>query len=74
LVSGFDGSDPAIKSGYQYTYAPIPAAGLNSSFTLSVVPLKVGATGQRGFYSDQTNVIRFTPDGTPPTPASMPIQ
>jgi len=68
------GSDPAIKSGYQFTYAPIPAAGLNSSFTLTMVPLQVGTTGQRGFYSDQTNVIRFTPDGSPPTAASTPLQ
>ena len=68
------GSDPAVKSGYQFTYAPIAAAGLNSSFTLAVVPLKVGITGQRGFYSDQTNVIRYTTDGTPPTAASPPLQ
>jgi type IV pilus assembly protein PilA len=68
------GSDPAIKSGYQFTYAPIPLAGLNASFTLTVVPLKVGTTGQRGFYSDQTNVIRYTLDGSPPTAASPPLQ
>ena len=68
------GSDPAIKSGYQFTYAPIPTAGLNSAFTLTVVPLKVGTTGQRGFYSDQTNVIRYTQSGAAPTPADPPLQ
>ena len=68
------GSDPAIKSGYQFTYAPIPTAGLNSAFTLTVVPLKVGTTGQRGFYSDQTNVIRYTMNGAPPTAADPPLQ
>lgn len=68
------GSDPAIKSGYQFTYAPIPTAGLNSAFTLTVVPLKVGTTGQRGFYSDQTNVIRYTQSGAPPTAADSPLQ
>ena len=68
------GSDPAIKSGYQFTYAPIPTAGLNSAFTLTVVPLKVGTTGQRGFYSDQTNVIRYTQTGAPPTAADPPLQ
>ena len=68
------GSDPAIKSGYQFTYAPIPTAGLNSAFTLTVVPLKVGTTGQRGFYSDQTNVIRYTQNGAPPTAADPPLQ
>jgi len=68
------GSDPAIKSGYQFTYAPIPQAGLNASFTLTIVPLKVGTTGQRGFYSDATNVIRYTTDGSPPTAASPALQ
>jgi type IV pilus assembly protein PilA len=68
------GSDPAVKSGYQFTYAPIPQAGLNSAFTLSIVPLKVGTTGQRGFYSDATNVIRYTTDGSPPTAASPALQ
>jgi prepilin-type N-terminal cleavage/methylation domain-containing protein len=68
------GSDPAIKSGYQFTYAPIPTAGLNAAFTLTVVPMKVGTTGQRGFYSDQTNVIRYTQNGSGPTPASPPLQ
>jgi type IV pilus assembly protein PilA len=68
------GSDPAIKSGYQFTYVPIPLAGLNASFTLSVVPLQVGTTGQRGFYSDQTNVIRYTQNGSAPTAASPPLQ
>lgn len=68
------GSDPAIKSGYQFTYVPIPTAGLNAAFTLTVVPLKVGTTGQRGFYSDQTNVIRYTLNGTGPTAADPPLQ
>ena len=68
------GSDPALKSGYQFTYAPIPLAGLNASFTLTIVPLKVGTTGQRGFYSDQTNVIRYTQNGAPPTAADPPLQ
>ncbi len=68
------GSDPAVKAGYQFTYAPIPTAGLNSAFTLTVVPLTVGVSGQRGFYSDQTNQIHYTPDGTPPTAASLPLQ
>ena len=68
------GSDPAIKSGYQFTYVPIPTAGLNAAFTLTVVPLKVGTTGQRGFYSDQTNVIRYTLNGTGPTAADAPLQ
>ena len=68
------GSDPAFKAGYQFTYAPVPLGGLNSTFTLTIVPMTVGVTGQRGFYSDQTNVIHYTPDGTPPTAASPTLQ
>jgi type IV pilus assembly protein PilA len=64
------GSDPASKAGYQFTYAPTALGGLNTTFTLTAVPMTVGVTGQRGFYSDQTNLIHYTPDGTPPTAAS----
>jgi type IV pilus assembly protein PilA len=68
------GSDPAAKSGYQFTYAPTALGGLNTTFTLTVVPMTVGITGQRGFYSDQTNLIHYTPDGSPPTAASPALQ
>jgi type IV pilus assembly protein PilA len=69
-------ADPSTKSGYVFTYTVIPdaATGLNDSFTLTGLPSVVGVTGQRGFYSDQTDVIRFTMDGTAPTAASSPIQ
>lgn len=68
------GSDPAFKSGYKFTYAPTAAGGLNTTYALTVVPVVVGVTGQRGFYSDQTNLIHYTPDGTPPTAASPSLQ
>lgn len=68
------GSDPSFKSGYRFTYAPAPLGGTNATYTLTVVPSTVGITGQRGFYSDQTNLIHYTPDGTPPTAASPPLQ
>jgi type IV pilus assembly protein PilA len=67
-------SDPSFKSGYQFTYAPTPLGGLNSTYTLTVVPMTVGITGQRGFYSDQTNLIHFTTDGSAPTAASPSLQ
>ncbi len=65
-----------IKSGYQFTYAPGPAAanGVVSTYTLSAVPLTVGTTGQRGFFSDQTGVIRYSLDGTAPTVAASALQ
>jgi Chitobiase/beta-hexosaminidase C-terminal domain len=34
----------------------------------------VGVTGQRGFFSDQTGVIRYTLDGSAPTVASSALQ
>ena len=68
------GADPSTKAGYQFTYTPTPTAGTNTSFKVVAVPTSVGITGQRGFYTDPTNVIRYTTDGTPPTPASPPLQ
>jgi hypothetical protein len=39
-----------------------------------MVPTTIGQTGQRGFYTDQSGVIRFTTNGTAPTTASPAIQ
>jgi type IV pilus assembly protein PilA len=49
-----------IKSGYSFSYTPGPAdsQGDISSFTLTASPLVPGNSGQRYFYTDQTNVIR----------------
>jgi prepilin-type N-terminal cleavage/methylation domain-containing protein len=68
------GADPSTKAGYQFTYAPTPTAGINTTFSIVALPLTVGVTGQRGFYTDPTNVIRYTPNGTAPNPASPPLQ
>ena len=68
------------KSGYFFTYVgatATPAVGGCSGFqTYTVVgqPATVGQTGQRGFYSDQSGVIRYTTDGSAPTIASPPLQ
>jgi hypothetical protein len=37
-------------------------------------PATVGQSGQRGFFSDQSGVIRYTTDGSAPTIASPPLQ
>jgi type II secretory pathway pseudopilin PulG len=68
------GGDPSHKSGYVFTYVAIPVGGLNSAFTITGLPTVQGVTGQRGFYSDQTNVVHFSMDGTAPTNASSPLQ
>ena len=51
------------KSGYQYTYAPNGTTPY-LQYTLTADPLTRGVTGQRGFYSDQSNVTRYNLTGT----------
>ena len=63
-----------VKSGYTFTYTPVATNGLNTTYTTVAVPQTVGTTGQRGFYSDQTGVIRYTLDGTAPTNAASALQ
>ena len=63
-----------VKSGYTFAYAPLATAGINTTYTTTGVPQAIGTTGQRGFYSDQTGVIRYTLDGSAPTNASLALQ
>jgi prepilin-type N-terminal cleavage/methylation domain-containing protein len=55
------------KSGYIFTY--VSAVG---SYTINADPVTINSTGVRGFFSDQTVVIRANP-GAPATAASTPI-
>jgi type IV pilus assembly protein PilA len=66
-------SDPSFKSGYQFTYGATAVGNINTAFTISGTPSTVGVTGQRGFFSDQTDVIRYTTNGSAPTAASSPL-
>ena len=59
------------KSGYSFVVA---AANNNQTYTVTGVPIAIGQTGQRGFFSDQSGVIRFTPDGTAPNSTSTALQ
>lgn len=68
------GADPSSKAGYVFTYTVVPVGGLNNAYTLTGLPSTVGVTGQRGFYSDQTDVVRFTLNGVAPTAASPALQ
>lgn len=54
------------KDGYTFTVAE----NGSTSFTITGVPTTPGTTGERGFYSDETGVIRYTTDGTAPTSGS----
>ena len=60
------GGTPGYKSGYQLLYTT-PTAG---SYTINADPVTVNSTGVRGFYSDQTVVIRFVNPGPGATATS----
>jgi hypothetical protein len=65
IIDNVLGKDPAIQSAYSTTYAAGAAeGGVVNTYTLSATPLKVGTTGQRGFFTDQTGVIRYNQTGT----------
>jgi type IV pilus assembly protein PilA len=53
------------KSGYTFTEAGVVGGdGLNDTYTTVATPATVGTTGQRGFFSNQTGVIRYNLAGT----------
>src|ERR1700689_226948 len=54
------------KSGYSFTYAPgaSDANGNVLAYSVTADPVNRGTTGQRGFYTDQSGVIRANPTGT----------
>jgi type IV pilus assembly protein PilA len=58
------------KSGYYFTY--VPSAAPATTYTNTGLPTAAGTTGQRGFFTDQTGVIRYAISGTP-TVGSSPI-
>ncbi|HTB93452.1 MAG TPA: prepilin-type N-terminal cleavage/methylation domain-containing protein [Candidatus Sulfotelmatobacter sp.] len=58
------GADPSTKSGYTFAYtAGAPAAnGVISSYVLNGTPITLNVTGNRMFCTDQSGVIRYTPN------------
>lgn len=62
------------KAGYNYIYVAIDANGDGrvDRFTLQANPLVPGQTGSKYFFTDESNVIRFSMAG-PATAASPPI-
>lgn len=58
------------KSGYKFAYVQDASATPSIGFQLNADPVTANITGQRGFYSDQTNVIRAEP--TAPAGAGSP--
>ena len=58
-----------VKSGYTFSFT---AGGSNASYSITAKPVTAGVTGQRGFYTDQSGVIRGDTTGSA-TSASTPI-
>jgi len=70
LIDSVLGQDPATKSGYTFVYT---ATGTPpSAYTITATPLTVGSTGQRGFFTNQTGVVRTDSNGAA-TSASTPL-
>jgi len=69
LVDSVLAADPATKSGYTFVYT---SANSNSTYKLVATPVTGGVTGQRGFYTDQSGVIRADPAGAA-TSSSTPL-
>jgi type IV pilus assembly protein PilA len=57
------------KSGYTFTFT---AGTGNLSYSITAAPTTAGVTGQRGFYTDQSGVIRADTSGSA-TSSSTPI-
>ena len=63
------------KSGYTFAYTSATnLAPVNTTYTTTAVPQKVGVTGQCGFFSDQSGVIRYSLNGSAPTNAASALQ
>jgi hypothetical protein len=60
-----------VRQGYMFECG---VTEKSDGFWCTAVPEKPGETGQRGFYIDQTGVIRFTPDGKKPTEKSKALE
>jgi type IV pilus assembly protein PilA len=61
------------KSGYTFTWTgdgATPSVG----YSVTAIPVSVGTSGQRAFFSDQSGVIRYNAAGAGATVADPPLQ
>jgi len=61
-----------IKSGYTIVYTGTTAGAITSGYTITAKPITQGVSGQRGFFTDMSGVIRADPAGSA-TSASTPL-
>jgi type IV pilus assembly protein PilA len=57
-------STVGTKSGYIFTITNLTGAPVIVTYTSTALPSVVGQSGQRGFCSDQSGVIRYNATGT----------
>jgi type IV pilus assembly protein PilA len=70
LIDSVLGQDPATKSGYTFVY--VSTGSPASMYTITATPVNIGTTGQRGFFTNQSGVIRADSNGAA-TSASTPL-
>jgi prepilin-type N-terminal cleavage/methylation domain-containing protein len=71
LIDSVLALDPAIKSGYTFVWVGTGSPVI-SGYTLTAKPVTQGVTGQRGFFTDQSGVIRADTAGSA-TASSTPL-
>lgn len=61
------------KSGYNFTANGQGSAPMQT-YIATGIPVTVGSTGQRAFYTDESGVIRFNTTGASPAVTDPPLQ
>jgi len=61
------------KSGYVFNWTGDGAA-ISVGYSITALPVTVGSSGQRSFFSDQSGVIRYNAAGATPTVGDAPLQ
>ena len=54
----------AVKSGYNFTIGNLTGAPVTVTYSATALPTAAGQSGQRGFCTDQSGVIRYNAGGT----------
>ena len=74
IVDPILGAANPLKAGYTFAYLPTAGdQGINIQYILNGNAVTLGVTGNRGFYSDESGLIRYAL-GAPATIASSPLQ
>ena len=61
------------KSGYTFVWTS-DGATPSVGYSITAIPISVGTSGQRSFFSDQSGVIRYQTTGAAPTATDPPLQ